>query len=252
VGTFDGRVVIVTGAARNLGAEYASFFAEDGASVVVADLDGEGAAGTAKHIEESGARSMAIEVDVTSLESTRAMAGDVCDAFGRVDILVNNAGIWRDLQGTFESILDVDPDYWDLVMSVNTKGALLCSRAVVPSMTEQGWGRIVNISSIGSRMAGGVYGVSKLALNQLTYSISAVTAPFGITCNAVAPGVIWNEATQNQIPAEFRDQLLAANHIPRAGTARDLYGAIRWLCSDDASWVTGQTIYPNGGGFTNF
>jgi 3-oxoacyl-[acyl-carrier protein] reductase len=252
MGAFDGRVAIVTGAARNLGAEYASFFAEDSASVVVADVDREGASQTAKQIEATGARTMAVEVDVTSLESTRTMAADVHDAFGRIDILVNNAGIWRDLQGTFESILDVDPDYWDLVMGVNTKGALLCSRAVVPIMTEQGWGRIVNISSIGSRMAGGVYGVSKLALNQLTYSISAVTAPLGITCNAVAPGVIWNEATQNQIPAEFRDQLLAGNHIRRAGTGRDLYGAIKWLCSDDAAWVTGQTIYPNGGGFTNF
>jgi NAD(P)-dependent dehydrogenase (short-subunit alcohol dehydrogenase family) len=180
------------------------------------------------------------------------MATDVHDAFGRIDILVNNAGIWRDLHGTFESILDVDPDYWDFVMQVNTKGVLLCSRAVVPFMTEQGWGRIVNISSIGSRMAGGVYGVSKLALNQLTYSISAVSAPAGITCNAVAPGVIWNEATQQQIAPEFKDQLLAANHIRRPGAAKDLYGAIKWLCSDDAEWVTGQTISPNGGCMTTF
>jgi NAD(P)-dependent dehydrogenase (short-subunit alcohol dehydrogenase family) len=165
---------------------------------------------------------------------------------------VNNAGIWGDLEGSFESVLDTDPDYWDLVMRVNTKGALLASRAVVPGMRERGWGRIVNISSIGSRMAGGVYGVSKLALNQLTYAISAVVGDSGITCNAVAPGAIWNEATQRQVPAEFFEALIQPNHIKRAGTSKDMFGAIRWLCTDDAEWVTGQVLYVNGGFFSAF
>jgi 3-oxoacyl-[acyl-carrier protein] reductase len=180
------------------------------------------------------------------------MAERVVDELGGIDILVNNAGIWGDLVGTHDSVLDTDPDYWDFVMGVNLKGALLCSAAAVPAMAAGGWGRIVNISSIGARIAGGVYGVSKLALNQLTYSISAAVGAQGITCNAVAPGAIWNEATQRQVPAEMFEHLIAPLHIKRPGTSRDMYGAIRWLCSDDAAWNTGQVLYVNGGFSSTF
>ena len=220
--------------------------------MALADVNAEAAAQAAKEIEARGGRAIGVGVDVASAESTEAMARTVVDELGRIDILVNNAGIWGDLQGSFESILDTDPDYWDVVMGVNLKGAFLCTRAAVPSMREQGWGRIVNISSIGSRIAGGVYGVSKLALNQLTFAISSVVADSGITCNAVAPGPIWNEATQKQVPAEYLDQLIAPLHIKRPGTSKDMYGAIKWLCTDDAEWHTGQTMYVSGGSVSLF
>jgi 3-oxoacyl-[acyl-carrier protein] reductase len=252
MGVFDGKVAIVTGAGRGLGRDYATFFSSDGAAVALADVNAEAASQAAKEIEEGGDRAIGVEVDVASPESTQAMADKVVDELGRVDILVNNAGIWGDLQGGFESILDTEPDYWDFVLGVNLKGAYLCSRAVVPKMREQGWGRIVNMSSIGSRMAGGVYGVSKLGLNQLTFATSNAVAESGITCNAVAPGPIWNEATQKQVPAEFFDQLIMPLHIKRPGTSTDMYGAIKWLCTDDAAWHTGQTMYVNGGFFSVF
>jgi 3-oxoacyl-[acyl-carrier protein] reductase len=248
---FDGRVAIVTGAARGLGRDYARFFAEDGAAVALADVNAEGARQAAKELAASGARALGIECDVTDLRSAEALAERVSGELGRIDILVNNAGIWGDLDMR-RGVLDTDPDYWDFVMGVNLKGAWLCTRAVVPAMRAQRRGRIVNMSSIGSRMPAGVYGISKLAMHQLTFSSASEVAADGITVNGVAPGTIYNEATQRQVPKEAFDQLVEGNLIRRAGTSRDMYGAIRWLASDDAEWVTGQTIYVNGGRFSLF
>jgi 3-oxoacyl-[acyl-carrier protein] reductase len=253
VSKLEGRVAVVTGAASGIGAGIAVAFAREGADIVVADkASREAAADVIAAIVGHGREALYVRTDVSDEASVRAMADEAIARFGRVDILVNNAGIWGDLQGGFESILDTEPDYWDFVMGVNLKGAYLCSRAVVPKMREQGWGRIVNMSSIGSRMAGGVYGVSKLGLNQLTFATSNAVAESGITCNAVAPGPIWNEATQKQVPAEFFDQLIMPLHIKRPGTSTDMYGAIKWLCTDDAAWHTGQTMYVNGGFFSIF
>jgi 3-oxoacyl-[acyl-carrier protein] reductase len=248
---FDGKVAIVTGAARGLGRDYARFFAQDGAAVALADVNGSGAREAAEELTSAGARAIGVECDVTDPASADALAERAAKEFGRIDVLINNAGIWGDLDMR-RGVLDTDPDYWDFVMGVNLKGAWLCTRAVIPVMRAQRWGRIVNMSSIGSRMAGGVYGVSKLAMHQLTFSSASEVASDGITINGVAPGTIYNEATQRQVPPEAFEQLVAGNLIKRAGTSRDMYGAIRWLASDDAEWVTGQTIYVNGGRFSLF
>jgi len=246
MGIFDGQVAIVTGAGRGLGRDYAGLFAADGAAVVVADLDGEAAAETAKTIDASGGSALAVTVDVADAGSTEAMAAAVVERFGRIDILVNNAALWGDLRMT--PIMETEPAYWDQVMGVNLKGVWLCMRAVVPTMRDQGSGRIVNISSIGAWMPGSIYGTTKAAINQLTFATATELAPAGITVNAVAPGMIDNEATRRQVPTEHLEAMRTAM-VPagRFGTSRDIYGAIRYLCGEDAPWVTGQTISPNGG-----
>ena len=242
---FDGKIVIVTGSARGLGRDYALRFATDGASVVVADLLAEAADSVVAEITATGGKAVAVPVDVTDVASTQALAAAALTHFGRIDILVNNAGVWGDYQRS--PLAEVGVDYWNFVLGVNLTGPLLCSQAVLPAMRAQRWGRIINVSSMGAHMASGVYGVSKLALNQLTFALATEVGVDGITVNAIAPGTIDNEATQRQVDAAPLQGLIAKNAIKRAGTGDDLYGAIRYLASDDAEWVSGQTLLINGG-----
>ena len=243
--TLDDKVAIVTGAGRGLGREYAQSFAREGAAVVIADVDNDSAQAAAADIREGGGRCIAVTVDVTDAASVGEMVAATVAEFGGVHVLVNNAGIWGDLERA--KLTEIDPGYWDFVMAVNLKGPLLCSAAVVPAMREQGWGRIVNIASIGAWRPSGVYGVSKLGLIQLTYAMATEVGGDGITVNAIAPGTIDNEATQRQVPPAVIERLVSQNAVKRAGTAADMYGMIRYLCSDDAAWVTGQTFAIDGG-----
>jgi NAD(P)-dependent dehydrogenase (short-subunit alcohol dehydrogenase family) len=244
--SFEGKVVIVTGSARGLGADYAQFFAREGASVVVADKLTEQAKEIAEKISAAGHKALCVGLDVTDPASVRDLAERTVDKYGRIDGLVNNAGIWGDL--TMSSTLETDPAYWDLVMAVNVKGPLLCAQAVAPVMKQQKYGRIVNISSMGAYMRGGVYCVSKLALNSVTWQLAGELGAYNVTVNGIGPGAIWNEATQRQMPAKAAfDQLIEMNCIKRPGTSSDIYAAMRFLMSDEAEWVTGQTILVNGG-----
>jgi NAD(P)-dependent dehydrogenase (short-subunit alcohol dehydrogenase family) len=241
---FQDQVVIVTGAARGLGRRYAERFAGEGANVVVADLRDDVTA-AASEIADGGGTAIAVQVDVNDEAATRQMAEQTVARFGRIDVLVNNAGIWGDYE--VKPLLEIDPGYWDLVMGVNVRGPLLCSRAVAPTMVAQGRGRIVNISSIGAYMVSGVYGVSKLALNQLTFALAKELGHAGVTVNAVAPGPIDNEASRKQVPPAAMERLRDSTLVKRLGHADDIYGMIAYLASDDAAWVTGQTYLVNGG-----
>jgi len=248
--TLADRVVVVTGAGRGLGRSYAEQFGRDGARVVVADVNGDGAEETAGHVRAAGGEALAVKVDVADEASAQAMAREAEQEYGRIDVLVNNAGIWGDLDRT--PLLTMDPDYWDTVLAVNLKGPLLCTRAVAPAMQRQGWGRIINISSMGAYMPAGAYSVSKLGLNQLTFSLAKELGDHGITVNAVAPGTMDNEATHQQVPDAAFERLVSQNIVKRAGTADDIYGLLRYLAGDEAEWVTGQTFLVNGGFSTRF
>ena len=246
------RVVIVTGAGRGIGREYARMFAAHEAAVAVIDIDLEGAVETVEIINEESPNSdvIYISVDVTDAQSVQMMSEKVKTRFGSIGILINNAGIWGDLEKT--RLMEITPKYWDLVMAVNLKGALLCSQAVFESMRLKGWGRIINISSMGAYMSSGVYGVSKLALNQLTWALACELGTAGITVNAVAPGPIDNDATRRQVPATGMEKMINGTAVKRMGNASDIFGMIRYLASDDAEWVTGQTFMVNGGYSTRF
>ena len=243
----EGRVVIVTGAARGLGRDYARMFASDGAKVALADVNAEAVTNAANELSADlpGAETLGITVDVTDADSIAAMVAAVVAKWGTIDVLVNNAGIWGDLEPA--PLSATKPSYFDLVLAVNLRGPLLCTQAVLDPMRKQGWGRIINISSMGAYMPSGVYGVSKLGLNQMTYALATELGPAGITVNAVAPGPIDNEATRGQVPEAGIQKMIGGTAMKRMGTSQDLYGMIRYLATTDADWVTGQTFLVNGG-----
>ena len=242
-----GRVVIVTGAARGLGRDYAGMFARDGSKVAMADVNSDAVNAAARELaaDVANAEVLALTVDVTDVDSIAAMVAAVIQKWGTVEVLINNAGIWGDLEPA--PLSATKPSYFDFVMSVNLRGPLLCTQAVLEPMRKQGWGRIINISSMGAYMPSGVYGVSKLGLNQMTYALATELGPAGITVNAVAPGPIDNEATRGQLPEAAFQKMISGTAMKRMGTSQDLYGMIRYLASSEADWVTGQTFLVNGG-----
>lgn len=249
MGTLDGRVAIVTGAAQGIGKCYAETLAGEGASVVLADLKGEKVAANAEAIERSGGSALAVVADVSSEDAVRAMCAKSAERFGGVDILVNNAAIY---EGYTSYTLDEVPlDDWNRFLDVNVTSVLLCTRAVVPYMKERGGGRIVNQSSDGAQLGGNQYALTKLMVQGLTAGFAPVLGADGITVNAISPGPINTEATL----AKYDEKAIAAMVessflIKRIGTAEDLAGFLAFLVSDKAEWITGQVFHVNGGFWT--
>ncbi|ONH32914.1 SDR family oxidoreductase [Pseudofrankia asymbiotica] len=245
-----GKVAVLTGGAGGIGVVYAGALCQAGAAVVVADLDGDAAQRTAKALTDKGFAAAAAQVDVSSADSVTAMAATAVDTFGGIDILVNNAAIMTNLPPHGLSALPV-ADY-DRVMNVNLRGALLCTQAVVESMTARGGGRIVNGLSAGAFQAGGIYGVSKFALHGLTINLAAELGPRGINVNAIAPGLVANDSGYVSLPKDspFRAAIEARIPAKKSGPPEDLVGTLLLLCSRAGDWITGQTILIDGGWIT--
>jgi NAD(P)-dependent dehydrogenase (short-subunit alcohol dehydrogenase family) len=242
----ESQVAIVTGAGRGLGREFAEMFARDGYRVVVADIDAENARLAADGLVAKGAEAEPVTVDVADEASVQAMAEAARERFGTVHVLLNNAGIFGD--HTFRPVLEESLDYWNKVLAVNLTGPLLCTRAVAPLMKAQKWGRVVNMSSMGAYTNAGVYSISKLALNSLTWCLATELGDYGITVNAVAPGTMDTESSLKHHPSdEWRAARAAATIVKRTGKAADIYAAIRYFLSEDAAWCTAQTLVVNGG-----
>ena len=239
-----GKVAIVTGAGGGIGAAYARGLAAAGARVAVAEIDKEQGLRVAREIRASGGEAEALEVDVGSPESTRAMAERVGEAFGGVDFLVNNAAIFGDMK--LDSLLRVDWDYYTRFMNVNLNGALLCTRACVPFMRRRGGGAIVNQSSTAAWMATGYYSLAKLALNGLTQGLARELGPEKIRVNAIAPGPTDTEAMR-KTAGDYVKMLLAQMPLARLGQTEDMVHACLFLLSDAASWITGQVVNVDGG-----
>jgi 3-oxoacyl-[acyl-carrier protein] reductase len=246
---FDGKVVVITGAARGLGQEYARQFARCGASVAVSDL--RDCAETLAIVEREGAAGLATKTDVTSAESTAAMARAVVEKFGRIDVLVNNAALYGSLH--FLPFDKLDEKEWDAAMSVNVKGVWQCCKAVVPAMKEQTSGSIVNVSSLAATygMPNGLhYTASKAAVIGATRGLARELGRFNIRVNAVAPNIVATEATSEV----FRDKLeralevtLSQQAIRKPLTTEDVVGAVLFLASDLSRLTTGQTLMVDGG-----
>lgn len=246
----DGKVAVVTGAGgrgNSIGRAYAMGLSHAGAAVVVADLNGEGAQAVADEIVAVGGKAIGVQVDVSSEESTKAMAASAIAAFGGVDILVNNAALMVDV--SYDTIETVSIEAWNKAFAVNTTGALLCARAVAPSMRERGGGRIVNQSSGGAFPSSSLYGITKIALVGLTTALAKQWGKDGITCNAIAPGNVMSDAGKMLVPDDspFIQFLKMTCAIDPRGAPDELVGTLLLLCSDAGKWITGQTIHVDGG-----
>ena len=242
-----GKVAVITGGAGGIGVIYADALCRAGAAVVIADVNDEAAQRTAKELTGQGHRALGVQVDVTSVESTQAMAAAAIENFDGIDILVNNAAIMTDLPPYGLSNMPVSE--WDRVMQVNLRGPLLCTQAVVESMTARGGGRIVNGLSAGAFMAAGIYGVSKYALHGLTCNLASELGSRGINVNGIAPGLVDNESGYVSLPKDspFRDAIAAGIPGKKSGPPQDLVGTLLLLCSSAGDWITGQTISVDGG-----
>jgi NAD(P)-dependent dehydrogenase (short-subunit alcohol dehydrogenase family) len=239
-----GRVAIVTGGARHIGAAYCRKLAFEGAAVVIADILK--AESVAQEIRSKGGRSLALVVDVSQEEDTNRMAAEAVKAFGRIDILVNNAAIFINIQR--HPFYEITAEEWDRVSAVNIKGPFLCAKAVFAQMKEQRYGKIINISS--STAYWGTpnflhYVASKAALVGMTRSLAREVGEYGICVNAIAPGLIEHEG-QNA-PKILTDLQLKARSIKRLETPEDLFGTVVFLASSDSDFMTGQTIVVDGG-----
>jgi NAD(P)-dependent dehydrogenase (short-subunit alcohol dehydrogenase family) len=250
-----GKVAVVTGGAGGIGTVYGRALAGAGATVVLADLDGDAAEREAMKLSadgpgaDSGARfdALGVQLDVTSPSSAAAVAEAVTARFGGIDILVNNAAIMTELPKG--RLVDLSVDDWDLVMRVNVMGTIVCARAVLESMIDRGGGRIINGSSAGGFNRGGIYGVSKYALHSVTTNLAGELAPLGINVNAIAPGLVENESGFIALPADSSMRAALKSIIPgkKSAPPTDLVGTLLLLCSKAGDWINGQTISVDGG-----
>ena len=240
-GRLEGRVAVVIGAARGIGAAIAERLAADGAQVVIGDTEAEAGAATAERL---GGRFVA--TNISRKDHAEAIVAAAVDGFGRLDILVQNAAIYP-----WTLIEDIEPEEWDRVMAVNLRGTYLAARAALPAMRAGGGGRMIFTSSItGPRVTSpghGHYAATKAGINGFLKSAALEFSGYGITVNGVEPGNILTEGMQQHRSAEFIAMMERAVPLGRLGTPQDVAAAVAFLASDDAAYITGTTIVVDGG-----
>lgn len=249
---FAGKTVIVTGAAGGLGRAFAEGFAARGANIVVADMNEAGAQETVALVEKAGAtstskpRAIAVITNVTEKASTDALMDAALAAFGSIDVIINNAALYATINRA--PFYELDPDEWDRVMAVNVKGAWLVSASAFPKMT-QATGRIINIASATVFSGSPLwmhYVASKGAMIGMTRVMAREVGKTGVTVNAIAPGFTLTEASMS-VMDDAETYGVSSRAIPRASQPGDMVGTALFLASEDASYITGQTIIVDGG-----
>jgi len=240
------RVAIITGGARGIGKAISQVFLREGAKVAIVDIeDPKKLEAVKRDLEKIGGKVITISCDITKSSDVNGRVDEVRKRFGRIDILVNNAGIIR--RGTIETVTEED---WDRVIEVNLKGTFNCCKAVAGIMKQQGYGKIINVSSIAGKMgditSAPGYGSSKAGIDALTKTLARQLAPYGINVNGVSPHAIETEMSA-QWSDERRKEIIASIPLGRLGKAEDVANAVLFLASDEASFITGEILDVNGG-----
>jgi 3-oxoacyl-[acyl-carrier protein] reductase len=246
---FENKVVVITGGGAGIGRTYAHRFADEGAAIVIADVDEAAGMRVVDELQSAGSRAMAVVMDVSHVEDVEAMVAQTTETFGGIDILVNNAAIHlqhAQLPITMEAV-----PKWRAVMDVNVIGPLICTIACRESMTSRGGGSVLNQSSMAAYSAGGAYGVSKSALNTLTVALAGELAGDGIRVNGIAPSLVDSEAAvewmNDPVRQGVEQTIVDGQMIKRLGRMGDLANLVLFLCSEEASFITGQTVLIDGG-----
>ena len=242
--SLTGKIAVVTGGAQGIGQAIATTLAQEGSDVVVADLDANRCEETVARIQQLGRKAMAVSVNVGDWDQVKGMIDQVQKEWQRIDILVNNAGITRD-----GLLLRMKEEDWQSVLQVNLTGTFFCVKAVLPTMSRQRSGRIVNIASIVGAIGNigqANYAASKAAVIGLTKTVAREYASRNITVNAVAPGFIDTAMTQD-LSAETKEVLLNQIPLKRLGQPSDIGDAVSFLCSEKAGYITGHVLHVNGG-----
>jgi 2-hydroxycyclohexanecarboxyl-CoA dehydrogenase len=240
------KIALVTGAAAGIGAAISRRLARDGIAIGVLDLSMDDATKVADDIVTAGGKAMPLQADIINRDQVSAALSKLRQAFGPVTILVNNAGITGFV--AFENLTDAQ---WDKMMEVNLKGTFIVTQLALPDMKSNGWGRIVNISSSSAQSGAPLmahYAASKGAIIALTKVLARELGPCGITCNNIPPRFIMNtRMSEISVTESHRQTMIENGPIRRQGEPEDIAGACAWLVSDEAGYVTGQTIGVNGG-----
>ena len=239
------KVVIVTGSARGLGAATARRLAEEGAKVVVTDVLAEQAEATAEALRAAGHTARAVIADITKAAEVQRLVDETVEAFGGVHILVNNAGFPRD-----KYLVKMSEEDWDLVIQVMLKGAFLATKAVMPHMIEQGWGRVINISSrahLGNPTQAN-YSAAKAGLIGMAKALAIEEGRYGVTVNCIAPGFMETEMVQALPTYEtIKERAVQMQPIKRVGQPGDIADAVAFLASERAGFITGEVLHVTGG-----
>lgn len=240
------RHALVTGGSRGIGREIALALGESGCRLTITYREREEAAAeVVDELVSRGVQATAVALDLAQPASVSECIEKARAELGAIQILINNAGMIQE-----KPFPELDLDDWDRMHAVNLRGPFLCSQKVLPEMTAAGWGRIVNLSSIGGQWGGTRqvhYAAAKAGLIGLTRSLAKLGAAYGVTANAIAPGLIETEMIQDELADEEGRAKLAAIPLGRVGRPREIGAAVAYLCSEDAGYVTGQTLNLNGG-----
>lgn len=245
----DGRACIVTGAgsARGIGRAVALAMVAQKAALTLCDVDAASVKQLADHIVKIGGRVIHLKADVTSEEDIAKVVHATIDQWGKVDILVNNAGITQPVK-----VLDTSVEDWDRVVNVNLKGTFICSKAVLPNMIKNGYGRIINLSSVSAKRGGGVFGgahysAAKAGVLGFAKALAREVSPFGITVNSVAPGLIATDIRGGLESHEEQKRMTTDIPCRRMGTPEEVAASVCFLASEEAGYITGEEIDINGG-----